>query len=134
MKKLKVVLRIIGIVQLILGGLYLFMPIQFLAMMGHSIPEADVAYPLGMLAARFLAYGVGMFFVARDPKKHIFWINNMIIIQAIDLAVGVFYTATGIIGLPNSVFPMINAALFIILLWFWRPKAETAVSIEGNQR
>ena len=121
--KLKVLLRVIGVVQLVLGLLYLFIPMQLLGMMGHSIPQADIAYPLGMLAARFLAYGVGMFFIANQPEKHLFWINNMILIQAVDLAVGVFYTATGIVGLSHSAFPMINATLFIILLTLWRPKA-----------
>jgi len=120
--KLKVLLRVIGVVQLVLGMLYLFIPMRFLAMMGQSVPQADIAYPLGMLAARFLAYGVGMFFVAHEPEKQRFWINNMLLIQAVDLAVGVFYTATGIVGLSHSVFPMFNATLFIILLTLWRPK------------
>ena len=121
--KLKVLLRVIGVVQLVLGLVYLFIPMQFLGMMGHSIPQADIAYPLGMLAARFLAYGVGMLFIAREPEKQLFWINNMILIQAVDLAVGVFYTVTGIVGLSHSAFPMFNATLFILLLTLWRPKA-----------
>ena len=121
--KLKVLLRVIGVVQLVLGLMYLFIPMQFLGMMGHSIPQADIAYPLGMLAARFLAYGVGMLFIAREPEKQLFWINNMILIQAVDLAVGVFYTVTGIVGLSHSAFPMFNATLFILLLTLWRPKA-----------
>lgn len=128
MKKLKVLLRVIGVVQLILGLLYLFVPLQFLALLGHSIPQTDIAYPLGMLAARFLAYGIGMFFIANAPEKHRFWIDNMIFIQAIDLAVGVFYTATGVVGLALSGFPMFNATLFIILLTVWRPQRETAVA------
>ncbi len=121
--KLKVLLRVIGVVQLVLGLMYLFIPMQFLGMMGHSVPEADIAYPLGMLAARFLAYGVGMLFIAREPEKQLFWINNMILIQVLDLAVGIFYTATGIVGLSHSGFPMFNATLFIILLTLWRTKA-----------
>jgi hypothetical protein len=120
--KLKVLLRIIGGVQLILGALYLFIPMQFLDLMGHSVPNSDIAYPLGMLAARFLAYGIGMFIIANDPEKNLFWINNMIIIQAIDLATGVFYTVTGVVGLSLSGFPIFNAMLFIILLSLWRPK------------
>ena len=124
--KLKVLLRVIGVVQLVLGAFYLFLPLQFLAMQGLSLPAADNAYPLGMLAARFLAYGIGMFFIARDPEKNRFWINNMILSQAIDLAVGIFYTATGIVALAHSGFPMFNAALFIILLSLWRPKAAQA--------
>lgn len=124
--KLKVLLRVIGVVQLILGAFYLFLPLQFLSMQGLSTPGADNAYPLGMLAARFLAYGIGMFFVARDPEKNRFWISNMILIQAIDLAVGIFYTATGTVALAHSAFPMFNAALFIVLLSLWRPKSAQA--------
>lgn len=121
--KLKVLLRVIGVVQLVLGALYLFLPLQFLSMQGLSTPGADNAYPLGMLAARFLAYGIGMFYIARAPEKNLFWINNMILIQAVDLAVGIFYTAIGIVALTHSGFPMFNATLFIILLSLWRPKA-----------
>ena len=132
MKRLKTLLRLIGVVQIVLGLLYLFAPLSFLALLGHTTPEADIAYPLGMLAARFLAYGVGMFFIARAPEKHRFWINNMILIQAIDLAVGIFYTATGVVGLALSAFPMFNATLFIILLWLWRPKGETAVTPQNT--
>ncbi|MCA9936129.1 MAG: hypothetical protein H6662_16065 [Ardenticatenaceae bacterium] len=129
--KLKVLLRVIGVVQLVLGLLYLFIPMQFLAMMGQSVPQPDIAYPLGMLAARFLAYGVGMFVIANAPEKNRFWINNMILIQVVDLAVGVFYTATGVVTLAHSGFPMFNATLFIILLTLWRPKADTAVLQPG---
>ena len=131
MKRLKVLLHVIGVVQVILGMLYLFVPSQFLTMQGLSAPGADIAYPLGMLAARFLAYGFGMFFIAREPEKNLFWINNMILIQAVDLAVGIFYTASGVVALSHSVFPMFNAILFIILLSLWRPKAtHTEVTVE----
>lgn len=128
MKRLKTLLRLIGVVQIVLGLLYLFAPLRFLTLLGHTTPEADIAYPLGMLAARFLAYGVGMFFIARAPEKHGFWINNMILVQVVDLAVGIFYTTTGAVGLALSAFPMFNASLFIILLWLWRPRGTTAVS------
>ncbi|MCA9876061.1 MAG: hypothetical protein KC441_20455 [Anaerolineales bacterium] len=132
MRRLRVLLWVIGSVQIVLGLLYLFAPLSFLALLGYSTPEADIAYSLGMLAARFLAYGAGMFFIARAPEKHTFWINNMIFIQAVDLAVGVFYTATGVVGLTLSAFPMFNATMFIILLWLWRPKEVTAVSLKNS--
>ena len=38
MKKLKIVLIVIGVVQLVLGLLYLVIPLQFLATMGHTTP------------------------------------------------------------------------------------------------
>jgi hypothetical protein len=119
--KLKVLLVIVGIVQIILGLAYLFFPQAFLHWMGHSHTAADINYPLGMLAARFLAYGIGMFVIARAPERHSFWINNMILIQLVDLSVGVFYTASGIVTLSLSAFPMFNALVIATLLWLWRP-------------
>jgi len=126
MKKLNWLLYFIGFVQIILGMLYLFLPMQFLSMIGHSVPEADIAYPLGMLSARFLAYGLGMFYIASRTDKPVFWINNMIFIQAIDLGVGIFYTLTQVVTISLSAFPMFNATIFIILLALWRPK-DTAL-------
>lgn len=120
--KLKVFLRIVGVVQITLGILYLVFPHEFLRAIGHSVPMDDINYPFGMLAARFLAYGAGMFVIARAPDKHAFWIKNMVFIQMVDLAVGVFYTANGTVALSLSAFPMFNAVLIALLLWIWRPK------------
>lgn len=121
--KLKALLIAVGVVQLVLGLAYLFFPHELLRWMGHSIPSDDINYPLGMLAARFLAYGLGMFVIARAPDRHLFWIQNMVLIQAIDLAVGLFYTFVGTIPLKLSAFPMFNAILIAVLLWLWRPKS-----------
>jgi hypothetical protein len=81
-----------------------------------------------MLAARFLAYGLGMLVIARAPARHPFWIKNMVLIQAIDLAVGLFYTFSGTIPLKLSAFPMFNATLIALLLWAWRPKSASTVA------
>ena len=124
--KLKIMLMFVGVVQIILGVLYLVAPQLLLQWMGHSHPAADIQYPLGMLAARFLAYGVGMFVIARQPLQHKFWILNMIVIQLIDLAVGVIYTMNGSISLSLSGFPMFNASLIALLLWWWRPRINPA--------
>jgi len=124
-KKLKVLLRVIGVVQIVLGLGLLFAPVYFLEWMGLSVPAADINYMLGMLSARFLAYGIGMFYVAGAPKENTFWINNMILIQIIDLAVGLFYTLNGTLSIAVSAFPMFNATVFIILLYLWRPKTAS---------
>lgn len=121
--KLKIFLAVVGIVQLVLGVAYLLVPQQFLAAMGHSPTAPDINYPLGMLAARFLAYGIGLLVMVRAPERHAFWIANMVFIQIIDLAVGVFYTLNGVVPLKLSAFPMFNATLIAVLLWWWRPRA-----------
>ena len=123
--KLKILLVVVGIVQLVLGGAYLLAPHALLHWMGHSLPAADINYPFGMLAARFIAYGLGMFVIAREPVRHGFWLRNMVLIQMIDLGVGVYYTVTGTVSLQLSAFPMFNAALIAVLLWLWRPRSAS---------
>ncbi len=125
MKKLTVLLKAIGCIQLILGLAYLFAPAFLLHQMGHSTPQPDLYYPLGMLAARFIAYGLALFVVAKAPAGQVLWIDGMILIQLIDLGVGIFYTSTAVIPLSLSTFPMFNAALIILLLVLWHPKQQT---------
>ena len=62
MQKLKFLLRLIGIVQLVLGLAFLVAPAYVLEWMGLSVPSSDVNYMLGMLSARFLGYGLGIFY------------------------------------------------------------------------
>lgn len=104
-----VFLRVVGSVQLALGIAYLFMPSVVLHQMGHSTVAPDLYYPLGMLSARFIAYGVGFWIISQQAKEHALWVALMAVIQAIDLAVGMYYTATGVIPLQLSAFPMFNA-------------------------
>ncbi len=131
--KLKIFLMIVGVAQIILGIAYLVFPHELLHAMGHTVPMDDINYPLGMLAARFLAYGAGMFAIAKAPDQHRFWIVNMIFIQIIDLAVGIFYTLSGTVALSLSGFPMFNAMLIVTLLWVWRPQQPGAQEPRSNR-
>lgn len=128
MKKLTYVLRLIAILQIVLGIGFLFFPGYVLQAMGHSLPQPDIYYPLGMLAARFIAYGIAMYIISSNPLRHILWINVMIVIQVIDLAVGLYYTAIGVLPLSLSAFPMFNASWIIVLLMLWRPSKEQFTS------
>ena len=126
MTKQKALLWLIAISQFALGALIIIIPQQFFLMMGLSSPPLDNNYMLGMLGARFLAYGAGMVMLARQPTPNLFWIRNMIFVQLVDFAVGAFYLFIGVIGLSVVAFPMFNAALFSTLLWFWFPNRITA--------
>ncbi|MCB9994357.1 MAG: hypothetical protein H6873_11960 [Hyphomicrobiaceae bacterium] len=129
MRRLKILLWIIAISQLVLGALTLVAPATFFGWMGLTPPPADNNYMLGMLAARFFAYGIGMIWLTRQQEPALFWIRNMVFIQAIDFAVGAFYLATGAIGPATAAFPMFNAAIFGSLLWLWsRPRQRVATA------
>lgn len=122
MKRLEIICYVIGVVQIILGALYLFAPSWFLDWQGLTVPAENIHYPLAMFAARLLVYGAGMFAIAREPLQNQFWLDGMIAIQGIDLAAGIYFTSQGIINLSVSGFPMFNAALITTLLLWFRPK------------
>lgn len=121
MKKLKIAMVVVGILQIVLGINYLLIPHTMLAWMGHSGIAPDIAYPLGMLAARFLVYGGLLLAASRDPAGHRLLILGMVWIQAIDFAAGCYFTAAGIVSPRLSAFPMFNAVLIASLFWMWRP-------------
>ena len=116
---LKIVLWIVAVAQLVLGVLTLFVPIQFSAWMGLSVPAADSGYLMGMLGARFICYGIGALWLARQKEPDRFWVNNLVVIQLLDFAAGGYYLLTGTIGPATAAFPMFNAALFAGLLWWF---------------
>lgn len=116
----RIALRVVGSLQIVLGLAYLIAPDALLLKMGHSLPSADLLYPFGMLASRFLVYGIGLWIISADPAKHILWIRLMAGIQLIDLAVGAFYTATGAVPLSLSAFPMFNAIWIVLLFALWK--------------
>lgn len=124
MNKLTILLRVVGVIQIVLGVLYLVAPAFILNAMGHTVPEADIFYPLGMLSARFIAYGIAFIYISSEPMKHKLWIHFMILIQAIDLAVGIYYTATGVVTLELSGFAMFNASWIMLLLYLFSKEGK----------
>ena len=122
MKKMTYLLYVIGVIQIILGVFHLFAPEFFLKSTGHTIPQDDIYYPLAMLAARFIAYGIALLYIAKEPLKYILWIKFMVLIQVIDLVAGLFYTLSGVVNIADSAFPIFNATWIIILLVLWMPK------------
>jgi peptidoglycan/LPS O-acetylase OafA/YrhL len=125
MTKQRILAWVIGVSQLALGAAFLLVPNGFFSLFGFTEAQPDQNYLYGQLAARFLAYGIGMFVIARDPRGNRVWWMLMGLIQAVDLAVGLYYTLFANVALSSSAFPMVNAAVFLVLLLLWAPaKAE----------
>lgn len=122
----------IGLSQIVLAALYFAVPAGFVAWQGLTPPAADAGYPLAMLAARFLVYGLGMFQIARDPAGNLFWARGMVAIQLIDLAAGATYLAIGAITPATALLPMANAALFAAALHLALVRAQPTGALQGR--
>ena len=127
MTRLRMVLWIVAFSQLVLGLLCVFAPSFFFTKIGLAPPPPDNGYMIGQLGARFLAYGIGLAVLARQEKPQTFWIWNMVAIQIADFLLGLYYTASGTLGLGVSAFPMFNAAAFAILLASFTPRHTNLV-------
>ncbi|EPJ53083.1 MAG: hypothetical protein OFPI_11840 [Osedax symbiont Rs2] len=125
MKALPIILRVIGVIQIVLGLFYLLAPNYLLQAMGHSVPEVDIQYPLAMLASRFLLLGAVMLYIAKAPYRYVLWIKVMVLIQCIDLAAGILHTGLGHVEISLSGFAMFNASWMIVLLLLLMPKANS---------
>lgn len=122
----KPTLRLIAAIQIILGLAYLFVPVMLLKAVGHSVPPHDINYPFGMLAARFIVYGLGLWMVSYEHKPEMKWVRLMALIQLIDLGVGIYYTAQGVVQLTTSAFPMFNAVWIGLVCAFIRAPVQRA--------
>ena len=111
-------LWIIAASQLVLAALSLFLPLTFFGWIGLTVPAPDNGDMIGMLGARFLAYGIGMVMLARAARPSQFWLANVALIQAVDLALALacvgfgFGVGLGVAPLTVAAFPAMNAALF----------------------
>jgi hypothetical protein len=122
MRPLRVTLVMIGIVQIFFGLPFVVAPGLYSVVLHLSSAPSWTMWFFVMNGARFLAMGYGMFLAARDPIKHIAWINAMIGIQALDWLGTMYSLATGAITLAQATDAPFLPVLFIGALLLWYPR------------
>ncbi len=124
MRPLRVTLIIIGVVQLFLGLPFVVAPGLYNVVLHLSSAPAWTQWFFVMAGARFFALGYGMFLAARDPIRHVAWINAMIAVQAFDW-LGTMYTImTGTISLTQAIDAPYLPIIFIAALLVWYPRTS----------
>lgn len=108
-------LIIIGIVQLVLGGIFLI-PGLFQQMIGLDEAPEWVNWIFAMLGARALGFAYGMFVAAREPARHMAWIRAMIGVQAIDWVGTIAYLVSGTVTLAQVTTAAFLPIVFIAIL------------------
>jgi 4-hydroxybenzoate polyprenyltransferase len=117
-RPLRATLVVIGIVQLVLGAVFALAPAQFGATLGLAEAPPWVYWMFGMLSARSFGFAYGMFLAARDPARHIHWIQAMIGVQAVDWLATIYFVLAGAVTLAQvstaSFLPLIFIGMLIV--------------------
>lgn len=119
---LRLTLGGIGVVQLILGVVFIFAPALFANMLGVKEAPAWVNWIFIMLGARSFGFAYGMFMAMRNPLTHIIWIRAMIIIQAIDWVGTLYFVANGSLTLLQVSSASFLPLIFIAVLTLRYPR------------
>ncbi len=123
---LRFTLRFIAVVQVVLGLGFLFAPEGMATALGLAATPGWANWMFGMMAARFLGYGYGLFVAAQDPGAHLPWLRSMLVIQLIDWVVTVKYLLAGAVTLAQVNTASFLPLVFVALLVWARPRSVRA--------
>ncbi len=137
-RPLQITLVFIGVVQLVLGVVFALAPAQFSAMLGLAQTPTWAYWMFGMFSARTLGFAYGMFLAARDPARHVHWIQAMIGVQAIDWLVTMYFVLTGAVTLAQvsttSFLPLIFIGMLVIFYPRQQSTTRTTLSRPNSQQ
>ena len=125
---LKLTLRLIALVQIVLGLAFLLAPDLTAAALSFAKAPAWTNWLFGMMAARFLGYGYGMLLAANQPWQARSWISSMIGVQAIDWLVTLLYLWRGDVTLAQVTTASFLPVIFIAVLWVHFPRGTAAAT------
>src|SRR5579859_5475609 len=122
MRPLRITLVVIGIVQVFFGLPFVAAPGLYSLVLHLPNAPAWTSWFFVMSGARFLGMAYGMFLAARDPVKHVAWINAMIAIQALDWLGTIYAIGTGAISFAQATDAPFLPLIFIAALLIWYPR------------
>ena len=129
-KLLIVTLRIIAIVQAVLGIAFLLLPELSAKSLGLAPAPGWTNWLFGMMAARFLAFAYGMWLASNqldgNPSASVAWIKAMVGVQAIDWCVTLLYLWRGDVTLSQVTTAAFLPIIFIIILVRGLPRNATS--------
>ncbi len=124
---LRITLGAIGVIQMILGIVFLFAPGQFASVLGLAAIPAWVPWMFAMFGARALGFAYGMFLAMRQPEEHRAWIGAMIVVQAIDWLATIYFVLQGAVTLPQVSGASFLPIIFIFVLLTAYPRHNSRV-------
>ncbi len=123
-KALKVTLIVAAIVGFINGAMLLIAPDQAIALFNFPELPPEVRYIAGLLGAAYVAFSVGFVLAARDPARHITWVQAGLVVYALSLVMTIYYLLRGTISWDQATIGFIIQVVFIIAFAVLYPRKQ----------
>ena len=118
---------LIAVVQIILGGVFIFAPDTFASLEGLPTAPAWTAWIFGMFGARSLAFGAGMLWALTDLRRNASWLVTMIGVQMVDWLATLWALQAGKVTLMQvSTAPFLPVLFILVLALELRRQTRTA--------
>jgi hypothetical protein len=122
-KGLKVAMIIWAVIAILVGLAYILLPHQLGEMGGFEKAPEWVLYILALLGVCYIATGAFVIRAARDPIKHIMWVQFAIAVALLIAVVAVYSIARGLVTFSQEGGPLLINAIFAVaflVLYPWR--------------
>jgi hypothetical protein len=121
-KALKVTMIVWGILGILSGLAFIFIPLQLGDMFGFEHGPVSTLYLLGMLGTGMIAPSVFLIAAARDPLRHIYWVKFAILGCLLTLAIALYSLVQGFVsfsqvGMDIIMFAVFAAAFLVFYPW-----------------
>ena len=128
-KGLKIAMIAWGVIGILFGLAFLFAPNQMSAGFGVNPAPAYVQYFLVLLGNAYIPTGIFVILAARDPLKHILWLQFAIISSLVDMIAALTFVIRGTLTFSqvgdNLILNIFLVAAFLIFYpWRKAPKRD----------
>ena len=111
---LRYLLLLDAVLLFVIGAALIFAPRDVQAAFGFRDLPQGVNYMVGLWGCLFLTLAVGYFTAARDPLRHVVWVQVGIARGALESVLGLIYLERGIVSWRQAAFGIIAAAVITI--------------------
>ena len=123
LKALKVTMIVWGILGILFGLAFIFIPQQLGDMYGFEHGAVSTLYLLGLLGIAWIAASVFLMAAARDPLRHIYWVKFATLGCLLSLAIAIYSLARGFVNFSQAGIDIIMYAVFaaaFLVFYPWR--------------
>ena len=132
LKALKVAMIVYGILGILFGLAYIFIPQELSEMFGYQQegPEYMVGYLSAFsvaLGTSFIAICVFLIAAARDPIRHIYWVKFAILFAVLMLVAELYSALRGYVEFSEATMGIVIHAVFaaaFLIFYPWRGARE----------